>query len=129
MKIVLFAAAGMGLWGQATITTVAGNGNRVFSADGTAAANASLVSPRSIHVAADGTIYWRDAYQFIRKIGTDGVIRTVTGSAGYGFSGDGGPAALAGTTNEGNLTSDAGRGTCIWRTRGTGGSGKISPAG
>lgn len=84
------------------ITTVAGGGSPSDGlGDGGLATDAKLWNPRSVVVAADGTIYVADTYNHrIRKIDPDGLITTIAGggSAGAsrsGFAGDGGPATKA----------------------------------
>ena len=83
--------------GTFTITTVAGNGVYGFSGDGGAATSAQLAYPEAIAVDAAGNIYIADASnQRIRKVtASTGIITTVAGSGGAGFSGDGGPATSA----------------------------------
>ncbi|MEZ0609587.1 hypothetical protein ACAW74_13810 [Fibrella sp. WM1] len=86
------------------ITTIAGNGSpgptRGGGGDGGPASQAS-VCPYRVAVDSAGTVYFSHVYSFrfenthrIRKIGVDGIINTVAGtaSANGGFSGDGGPA-------------------------------------
>ncbi|MGQ0594443.1 MAG: NHL domain-containing protein, partial [Gammaproteobacteria bacterium] len=75
-----------------TITTVAGNGDSGFSGDGGPASHASLSGPATIALGPDGSLYIADTSNHrIRRVGPDGIIRTVAGNE-YGFSGDGGPA-------------------------------------
>ena len=79
-----------------TITTVAGNGLRGFSGDGGPAVAASLNGPYSVSALADGTIYIADTVNHrIRRVAPDGTITTIAGTGSAGYSGDGGPAALA----------------------------------
>ena len=78
------------------ITTVAGTGNEGFSEDGTPARKARLSGPFGLAVAADGTLYVSDTgNDRVRKIGLDGVLTTVAGSAVSGDHGDGGSATEA----------------------------------
>ena len=77
------------------ITSVAGNGNAPFSGDGQPATSASLGNPTGVAVDAAGNLYITDVFNSrIRKV-SNGVITTVAGNGGYGFSGDGGPAVSA----------------------------------
>src|SRR5207244_948579 len=76
------------------LTTVAGNGNQDFSADGIPAASAALFSPLAVAVDASGNLYFAEASR-IRKVDAAGVITTVAGTIFSGFSGDGGPATSA----------------------------------
>lgn len=78
------------------ITTVAGNGQLPSGnqrGDGGLAVNAQLVSPEGVAVAADGSLYIADPGDYrIRRVGTDGIIRTVAGTGGQWGSDDGQPA-------------------------------------
>jgi len=81
------------------ITTVAGNGLEGSSGDGGPATQASLYLPSSVAVGPDGSVYIVTAwlyYNYIRRVGPDGIITTVAGTGmWWGFSGDGGPATQA----------------------------------
>jgi hypothetical protein len=78
-----------------TITTVAGNGNGVFSGDGGPATSASVHYPVGVAVDSVGNLYIADVLnQRIRKV-SGGTITTVAGNGKQGFSGDGGPATSA----------------------------------
>ncbi len=90
------------------VFTVAGSGllgRTGFSPDGTPALSAVLALDRrgQIAVGPDGTVYFAElANNRVRKVGPDGILRTVAGSTpvpdptGFGgFSGDGGPALQA----------------------------------
>jgi streptogramin lyase len=77
--------------------TIAGNGQRAYSGDGGPAAGASLNMPHEIQFDAAGNLYIaeRDNH-VVRKVDArTGVISTVAGTGGPGFSGDGGPATRA----------------------------------
>ena len=76
------------------IDTVAGTGVSGFSGDGGPAARAGLDNPRGIAVGQDGSLYIADHVR-VRRVTSDGVIRTIAGSGSVGFSGDGGPATQA----------------------------------
>ena len=78
------------------ITTVAGTGAGGFGGDGAAATAAQISFPADVAVAADGSylIADNDTHR-IRRVGTDGNISTVAGSASIGSAGDGGPATAA----------------------------------
>ena len=76
------------------ITTVAGGGSNV-PGDGGAATNAELARPYSVAVDARGNLFIADQNSSIREVGTNGIITTVAGNGGYGYSGDGGPATNA----------------------------------
>lgn len=83
------------------ITTVAGGGNFTPTlGDGGPATQALLASPQDVAVAPDDSIYVSTTgnggvHDRIRKIDPNGVISTLVGTGVPGFSGDGGPAALA----------------------------------
>src|SRR5438876_2698417 len=75
------------------ITTVAGNGTDGFSGDGGPAINARLRSPFGVAVDTAGNLFIADTYNSrIRKVSSSGIITTVAGNGGFGYSGDGGPA-------------------------------------
>jgi len=78
------------------ITTVAGNGTPGYSGDGGLATRAQLNWPRDMAVEADGSLYIADTNNHcIRKVSSEGIIRTVVGTGTAGYSGDGGPATDA----------------------------------
>jgi uncharacterized protein (TIGR03437 family) len=78
------------------ITTVAGSDETALG-DGGLATRARLNVPRGIAVDAAGNIYIADTLNHrIRKVDpATGLISTIAGNGLLGFSGDGGPAALA----------------------------------
>jgi sugar lactone lactonase YvrE len=79
-----------------TISTVAGNGSRTYAGDGGAATNASLYSPYGVALDTTGNMYIADSSNNrIRMVGTNGIVSTVAGKAGRGYSGDGGTATNA----------------------------------
>jgi RHS repeat-associated protein len=87
---------------EGRMRTVAGlcsfNGGRNdFAGDGGPATSARLRLPDRIDVGRDGAVYIVDQENHrIRRVGPDGIIQTVAGSAGTGAdSGDGGPATSA----------------------------------
>ena len=86
------------------ITTVAGNGPSgapgSYSGDGGMATNASLNYPEGVVLDASGNLFIADSYNNrIRKVSSNGIITTVSGtgpSGGTGgYSGDGGTATNA----------------------------------
>src|SRR5438874_840107 len=88
------------------ITTVAGNGEPGYSGDGGPAMRASLNEPYGIAIDRAGNIFVADRLnRRVRRIdavnGTittlagTGIINTVAGTTGRGYSGDGGPALAA----------------------------------
>ncbi|MGD9571442.1 MAG: PKD domain-containing protein [Thermoleophilia bacterium] len=79
-----------------TRTPVAGTGTAGYNGDGILATAAQLDDPRGVAVDTDGTIYIAESGgNRVRRVGPDGIIRTVAGTGGIGFSGDGGLAASA----------------------------------
>jgi hypothetical protein len=78
------------------ISTIAGNGTPGHSGDGGLATAATINGPGQIFVTAAGNIYFSEAQNnIIRKIDASGIISTIAGTGGTGYSGDGGPATDA----------------------------------
>jgi sugar lactone lactonase YvrE len=78
------------------ITTVAGDGTNGYSGDGGVATNARVYYPSGVAVDAYGNLYIADSDNSrIRKVDTNGIITTVAGTNGSGYSGDGGAATNA----------------------------------
>ena len=93
---------------QGTITTLAGSGAMGFGGDGGAASEAALMWPRSVVVDASGNVYVADIRHFrIRKIDSEGIIRTIAGTGEPGYSGEGRPATEARLGWLGGLAVDA----------------------
>ncbi len=79
-----------------TRTVVAGTGTGGYNGDGIQATSAQLDDPRGVAVDTDGSLYIAESNgNRIRRVGPDGVIRTIAGNGNVGFSGDGGLAASA----------------------------------
>ncbi|GAB3998785.1 hypothetical protein GCM10028807_47400 [Spirosoma daeguense] len=86
------------------ITTIAGikpsnaNSNGSFGGDNGPATQAQFANPRALAVDNSNAIYLVDNHR-IRKIDTDGIIRTIAGTDTFpfsgGYAGDGGPAISA----------------------------------
>jgi sugar lactone lactonase YvrE len=78
------------------ITTIAGVGIQGYSGDGGPAVEARIGAPTAIRFDAEGNLYFSDsAYHLVRRVSTEGVISTVVGGGGVGFSPDGTPAREA----------------------------------
>ncbi len=80
------------------VTIVAGNGSAGFGGDEGPATAASLNTPMSIAVGADGAVFIADARNNrVRRVDpVTNVITTVAGNGSSGSTGDGGPATSAG---------------------------------
>jgi gliding motility-associated-like protein len=78
------------------ISTIAGEALSGSSGDGGPAVNARLGAPTGVDVDAAGNVYIADmGNSRIRKINTAGIITTIAGTIGQGYSGDGGLAIHA----------------------------------
>ncbi|MCB1094196.1 MAG: hypothetical protein KDN22_01310, partial [Verrucomicrobiae bacterium] len=78
------------------LRVLGGTGVAGYSGDGGAATNAQINTPFGLDIAPDGSVVFCDFNNNrVRRIGADGIIRTVAGTGVPGFGGDGGPAALA----------------------------------
>jgi len=80
------------------VSTVAGTGSQGSYGDGGPAVEAMLKCPEGVDVGPDGGIYIADTHNhLIRRVDTEGIIRTVAGIKGSygGYGGDGGPATDA----------------------------------
>jgi RHS repeat-associated protein len=89
-----------------TIRTVAGGGDPGALGDGGPATAASLLRPRGLALAADGTLYVAEAGRDrVRRIAPDGRISTAAG--GGAALGDGGPAADAALSDPTDVAVDA----------------------
>lgn len=88
------------------VSTVAGNGVHGYSGDGGPATSASLCCVGGIAVDAAGDLYICDG-DLLRMVDANGIITTIAGNGGYGFGGDGGPAANALFANINDVSVDA----------------------
>ena len=81
------------------ITTVAGSAGATeggYAGDGGPATSAQLAFPSAIALGVDGSLYIADTgNNRVRRVGTDGITRTIAGTGAPGFSGDDGPATAA----------------------------------
>ena len=80
-----------------TITTLVGTGEAGISGDGGPAAEAHLWLPTSVAVDGSGNVYVTE-YNRVRKINPSGIITTLAGSGGRGYSEDGHPATAISLT-------------------------------
>ena len=88
------------------LTRFAGNGTTTFCGDG-GPATAACLTPTSLAVDADGSVYIADYYdRRVRKVTPDGIIHTVAGTGTTGYCGDGGPATSA-CIEAGDIAVDA----------------------
>jgi RHS repeat-associated protein len=78
------------------ITTVAGTGQEGLGADNRPATQSQLNGPADVALGPDGSLYIvESSNDRVRRVGPDGIVMTVAGTGGAGFSGDGGPATKA----------------------------------
>jgi RHS repeat-associated protein len=90
------------------ITTIAGTGSFSFGGDGGPARFASFADPYRVALGPDGTVYIADrANSRIRRISHNGIITTVAGASGFGFSGDGGLAIQAKLNSPNGMNFDS----------------------
>lgn len=92
------------------ITTVAGNGNVVYSGDGVQATTTTVHSPGGIALDPQGNLYISEgADARVRKVDTNGIINTIAGQTKktVGYSGDGGLATAAELSNPIGLVIDS----------------------
>ena len=76
--------------------------------DGGPAVEARLARPTGVAVDATGNLYIADSVNNrIRRVDTSGIITTIAGNGERGFTGDGGPAILAGLSSPEDVAVDA----------------------
>jgi len=98
---------------EGVITTVAGNGIKGFNREGGIATSVQLNTPWAVTADATGNLYIADTLNHrIRKVDTDGILRTVAGSGPVGqnnggYSGDGGLATQARLNYPSDIAVDA----------------------
>ncbi len=80
-----------------TLTTIAGNGSVSYSGDGGRATDAAFSGIVGIALDKAGNLYISDMFNNrVRKVTTDGIIKTFAGDGSAIFKGDNGPALAAG---------------------------------
>ena len=89
------------------ITTIAGDGYSGYSGDEGLAIRARISYPYDIVADQWGNLFFCTGDHRIRKIDAGGIITTVVGTGVAGYSGDGGPAALARINNPNGLAADS----------------------
>ncbi|MEI7435741.1 MAG: MBG domain-containing protein, partial [bacterium] len=90
------------------IQTIAGTGAASYNGDGIAATNATLNFPQSVVVDTAGNVLVGDSgNNRIRRIGTNGIIRTIAGTGTSGYNGDEIAATNAQLNNPNGMTFDA----------------------
>ncbi|MFN0171645.1 MAG: BACON domain-containing protein [Bryobacteraceae bacterium] len=84
---------------QGIISTIAGGSSEGFNGDGDAV-RALLSFPFGVAAGRDGSLYIADSgNQRVRRVDASGLLTTIAGTDGRGYSGDGGP-ATAGLLND-----------------------------
>lgn len=90
------------------ITTIAGNGNDIYSGDGVLAISAELRDPNSIALDWANNIFFTDeGSHTVRKIDGTGIITTIAGNGVPGILGDGGPAINSQLYNPNGIAIDS----------------------
>jgi sugar lactone lactonase YvrE len=92
---------------RGVITRVAGSGERGFSGDGSSATQAGLNNPSGLALDREGNLYVADMFNNrVRRVDRAGIITTVAGNGAALYSGDGGPASLAGLSSPWGIATD-----------------------
>jgi uncharacterized protein (TIGR03437 family) len=93
-----------------TIHTVAGGGSIApgGNGDGGPATSAQFLQPRNVAIDPDGTLYISDfGAHRVYRVTPSGILTTLAGTGGSGFSGDGSTAQLAQLNSPAGLASDS----------------------
>lgn len=81
---------------QGQLVSIAGTNGSGYNGDGIPATAAKLNQPGDVALGPDGSVYIAEwANNRIRRVGPDGIITTVAGNGGDGYSPDGTPATQA----------------------------------
>ena len=93
----------------ARLTTIAGNGEKVYEGDGRTSLEASFSASHEIRFDGEGNLFVveRDAHVVRRVDARSRVVSTVAGTGEPGFSGDGGPAVGAQLRQPHSIAFDA----------------------
>jgi len=90
------------------ISTIAGTGTAGYGGDGGPAMTAQVSFPLGVSMDTAGNLYVADTNNNrIRKVTKSGIISTVAGTGVFGYTGDGGAAALAQLSQPEGLEVDA----------------------
>ena len=96
MVAAVLATGASSVSGKSRISTLAGHDRAGFSGDGHRATSAYLDTPIGVSVDKQGNVYVADwGNRRVRKLSTNGIITTFTGTGERGPSGDGGRAVDA----------------------------------
>ena len=83
-----------------TITTIAGTGTPGYNGDGQPAIESQIGEPTGVAVDRSGYVYISDQVNMrVRVVTPSGIMHTVAGTGIRGYTGDGGPAEKAQTSN------------------------------
>ncbi len=75
------------------VSTLVGDGTPAVAGDGLSGTQASVMRPMGLVYDGSGNLFWAD--QNAVRVLSNNVVRTIAGTGGSGFSGDGGPPASA----------------------------------
>ena len=90
------------------ITTVVGIGGAGNAGDGGPATNALINAPLGLTIDKHGNLYITDINNYnVRKVDNHGIITTIAGTGGMGYSGDGGSATAAELNEPGKAFADS----------------------
>ena len=82
------------------ITTIAGTGTPGYNGDGQPAIESQIGEPTGVAVDRSGYVYISDQVNMrVRVVTPSGIMHTVAGTGNRGYTGDGGPAEKAQTSN------------------------------
>ncbi len=102
-----------------TISVFAGTGSAGSTGDGGVATSAAINAPGALAAGPDGSVYIAEENGHrIRRVGPDGIIRTLVGTGQAGYTGDGGDATQAKILNPAGIAAAADG--SVYFTSGTG---------